>query len=228
MWCCLLVAQYQETNTTKSGLGVDCIEIEFEAFVGLLTILMIGIFTPGPNNITAISHSAVHGARSNISLVTGMAIGFIIVHLIIGSLINRIEEVSTFFTALEWFGILFFILLGIVVLRLPIERLSLNQNIKKIDFRHGIALQFINGKEWAFVSVMMIQFLDGFGGGLTGILLITSITTTAGLLSMILWTFTGHKLMNTLRHERKGVIMIRTLAGAIFLFASAAILQQLV
>ena len=43
----------------------------------------------------------------------------------------------------------------------------------------------------------MIQFLDGFGGGLTGILLITSITTTGGLLSMILWTCTGHKLMAT-------------------------------
>ena len=74
---------------------------------------------------------------------------------------------------------------------------------------------------------MMIQFLEGFGGGLTGILLITSITTTAGLLSMILWTLIGHKLMDTLRHERKGIIMLRCLAGAIFVFAAIAILGLL-
>lgn len=202
-------------------------DIEYDALVGLLTILAVGIFTPGPNNITAISHSAVHGARSNISLLIGMVIGFISVHLIIGSVIERIDEDSVFFSFLEWFGILFFVALGIIILRLPIERLSVDQEIQKLDFRHGIALQFINGKEWAFVSVMMIQFLDGFGGGLTGILLITSITTTAGLLSMILWTFTGHKLMATLRDERKGTIMIRCLAGAIFIFAAAALLAML-
>lgn len=196
--------------------------IEYDALVGLLTILAVGIFTPGPNNITAISHSAVHGARSNISLLIGMVIGFVSVHLIIGSVIERIDEESMFFSFLEWFGILFFVALGIIILRLPIERLSVDQDIKRLNFRHGIALQFINGKEWAFVSVMMIQFLDGFGGGLTGILLITSITTTAGLLSMILWTFTGHKLMATLRDERKGSIMIRSLAGAIFVFAALA------
>lgn len=196
--------------------------IEYDALVGLLTILAVGIFTPGPNNITAISHSAVHGARSNISLLIGMVIGFVFVHLIIGSVIEQIDEETVFFSFLEWFGILFFVALGIIILRLPIERLSVDQDIKRLDFRHGIALQFINGKEWAFVSVIMIQFLDGFGGGLTGILLITSITTTGGLLSMILWTFTGHKLMATLRDERKGTIMIRSLAGAIFVFAALA------
>lgn len=196
--------------------------IEYDASVGLLTILAVGIFTPGPNNITAISHSAVHGARSNISLLIGMVIGFVSVHLIIGSVIEQIDEETVFFSFLEWFGILFFVALGIIILRLPIERLAVDQDIKRLDFRHGIALQFINGKEWAFVSVIMIQFLDGFGGGLTGILLITSITTTGGLLSMILWTFTGHKLMATLRDERKGTIMIRSLAGAIFVFAALA------
>lgn len=201
--------------------------IEYDALVGLLTILAVGIFTPGPNNITAISHSAVHGARSNISLLIGMVIGFVSVHLIIGSVIEQIDEESMFFSFLEWFGILFFVALGIIILRLPIERLAVDQDIKRLDFRHGIALQFINGKEWAFVSVMMIQFLDGFGGGLTGILLITSITTTAGLLSMILWTFTGHKLMATLRDERKGTIMIRVLAGAIFVFAAMATIGML-
>ena len=210
------MVDFKETTTDRNRIEVGIMAIESEALFGLLTILAVGIFTPGPNNITAISHSAVHGARSNISLVIGMVIGFIAVHMIIGLAIEQIDENSLFFTLLEWLGLLFFILLGIIILRIPIDRLAVDKNIKEIDFRHGIALQFVNGKEWAFVSVIMIQFLDGFGGGLKGILLITSITTTGGLLAMILWTLTGHKLMDTLRHERKGVVMIRSLAGAIF------------
>ena len=202
--------------------------VETEAILGLLTILGVGIFTPGPNNITAISHSAVHGARSNVSLLVGMVVGFILVHLIIGLTVEQIDKDSLLFSFLEWFGILFFVLLGVIILRLPIERLSVDENIQRIDYRHGILLQFVNGKEWVFVSVIMIEFLEGFGGGMSGILLITSITTTGGLLSMILWTMIGHKLMDTLRHERRGKVMIRCLAGAIFLFAGLGLIRQLV
>ena len=202
--------------------------VETEAILGLLTILSVGIFTPGPNNITAISHSAVHGARSNVSLLVGMVVGFILVHLIIGLTVEQIDKDSILFSFLEWFGLLFFVLLGVIILRLPIERLSVDENIQRIDYRHGILLQFVNGKEWVFVSVIMIEFLEGFGGGMSGILLITSITTTGGLLSMILWTMVGHKLMDTLRHERRGKVMIRCLAGAIFLFAGLSLVRQLV
>ena len=202
--------------------------VETEAILGLLTILSVGIFTPGPNNITAISHSAVHGARSNVSLLVGMVVGFIFVHLIIGLTVEQIDKDSILFSFLEWFGLLFFVLLGVIILRLPIERLSVDENIQRIDYRHGILLQFVNGKEWVFVSVIMIEFLEGFGGGMSGILLITSITTTGGLLSMILWTMIGHKLMDTPRHERRGKVMIRCLAGAIFLFAGLGLIRQLV
>jgi threonine/homoserine/homoserine lactone efflux protein len=202
--------------------------VETEAILGLLTILSVGIFTPGPNNVTAISHSAVHGARSNVSLLVGMVVGFILVHLIIGLTVEQIDKDSILYSFLEWFGLLFFVLLGVIILRLPIERLSVDEKIQRIDYRHGILLQFVNGKEWVFVSVIMIEFLEGFGGGMSGILLITSITTTGGLLSMILWTMIGHKLMDTLRHERRGKVMIRCLAGAIFLFAGLGLVRQLV
>ena len=157
-----------------------------------------------------------------------MVVGFILVHLIIGLTVEQIDKDSILFSFLEWFGLLFFVLLGVIILRLPIERLSVDESIQRIDYRHGILLQFVNGKEWVFVSVIMIEFLEGFGGGISGILLITSITTTGGLLSMILWTVLGHKLMDTLRHERRGKVMIRCLAGAIFVFAGLGLVRQLV
>ena len=109
------MVDFKETTTDRNRIEVGIMAIESEALFGLLTILAVGIFTPGPNNITAISHSAVHGARSNISLVIGMVIGFIAVHMIIGLAIEQIDENSLFFTLLEWLGLLFFILLGIII-----------------------------------------------------------------------------------------------------------------
>ena len=86
------MVDFKETTTDRNRIEVGIMAIESEALFGLLTILAVGIFTPGPNNITAISHSAVHGARSNISLVIGMVIGFIAVHMIIGLAIEQIDE----------------------------------------------------------------------------------------------------------------------------------------
>ena len=95
------MAQCQNIDNNRCSLGDVSLAIETEGILGLLTILAVGIFTPGPNNITAISHSAVHGARSNVSLLVGMVIGFIMVHLIIGTTLERIDKESALFTFLD-------------------------------------------------------------------------------------------------------------------------------
>jgi threonine/homoserine/homoserine lactone efflux protein len=96
--------------------------IETEALFGLLTILAVGLFTPGPNNITAISHSAVHGARSNISLITGMAIGFIIVHMIVGITVNSIDSDSVFFSLFSLASLFFAFRLNVLLWRKIFEK----------------------------------------------------------------------------------------------------------
>ena len=55
-----------------------------EALGWLLLLLFIGVITPGPNNITCTVHSALHGPKSNIPLIGGMAVGFFIVQFVCG------------------------------------------------------------------------------------------------------------------------------------------------
>ena len=45
------------------------------ALLQLLLIIAIALLTPGPNALTAFAHSGLFGRKSNISLITGMAIG---------------------------------------------------------------------------------------------------------------------------------------------------------
>ena len=69
--------------------------MEWEALATVLTLLGIGVVTPGPNNITCITHSAIHGPKANFNLISGMVVGFISVHLIVGLLVSSVDEDST-------------------------------------------------------------------------------------------------------------------------------------
>jgi len=205
--------------------------MEWEALATVLTLLTIGVVTPGPNNITCISHSAIHGARANKNLIFGMVVGFIIVHMIVGLLVENVEEGSTALQILHYFGLLFVFAIALRVFTLnpalinkAVESNSLFSlaertvtSVPILGFKTGLFMQFINGKEWAFVFAIMWLALEGFGGGWTGILSITAITTSGGLLAMVLWTFVGGRLVNYVSEERRGRIVFRTLGSLLFL-----------
>ena len=209
--------------------------MEWEALATVLTLLTIGVVTPGPNNITCISHSAIHGAKSNKNLIFGMAVGFIIVHLIVGMLVENVEEGSTALQVLHYFGLLFIFAIALRVFTLnpalinkAVESnslLSLTErtvtSVPILGFKTGLFMQFINGKEWAFVFAIMWLALEGFGGGWIGILSITAITTSGGLIAMILWTFVGGRLVDYVSEERRGRIVFRTLGSLLFLLGLA-------
>ena len=211
--------------------------MEWEALATVLTLLTIGVVTPGPNNITCISHSAIHGAKSNKNLIFGMVVGFIVVHLIVGMLVENVEEGSTALQVLHYFGLLFIFAIALRVFTLnpalinkAVESNSLISltertvtSVPILGFKTGLFMQFINGKEWAFVFAIMWLALEGFGGGWTGILSITAITTSGGLIAMILWTFVGGRLVDYVSEERRGRIVFRILGSLLFLLGLAMI-----
>ncbi len=213
--------------------------MEWEALATVLTLLAIGLVTPGPNNITCVSHSAIHGSKANKNLIFGMVIGFIIVHLIVGLLVKNVDDDSVALTVLHFFGLLFIGLIALRIFTLNPALIDKSVNAKSLivltgrnvstvpilGFKTGLLMQFVNGKEWAFVFAIMWLALDGFGGGWSGILMITSITTFGGLLAMIVWTFVGGSLVDYVSDERRGKIVFRTLGSLLFLLGIAMAIQ---
>jgi threonine/homoserine/homoserine lactone efflux protein len=209
--------------------------MELEALATVLTLLGIGLATPGPNNITCITHSAIHGPKANVKLISGMVVGFVTVHAICGLLVSSVDEGSTALVVLHYFGLLFIAAIAIriftlnpAIINVEVEAKSIlslaDYNVTSVPvlgFKTGLFMQFINGKEWAFVFAIMWLALEGFGGGWTGILGITAITTTGGLLAMIAWTFVGGKLVEYVSDERKGAIVFKTLGSLLFLLGIA-------
>ena len=94
-----------------------------------------------------------------------------------------------------------------------------------LGFRAGVVMQFINGKEWAFVIIIMSQFIAPMGGGLTGILSIISITLTICFMAMVAWTLAGVRLKRIFSQEISGRRVLRICSSLLALMWIGFLLQ---
>ena len=168
----------------------------WDSLAYLLLLLGAGLITPGPNNITCTVHAVVYGKKSNIPLVAGMALGFISIHVICGLVVDSFEEDSTIGLAMNIVGSIFMFLIAFAILFLGrSDRIqSFPDAVPKLGFKTGVLMQYVNGKEWAMVFMIMSKFLSDFGGGIVGIATIASITTSGGIAAMFVWSHLGEKI----------------------------------
>ena len=168
----------------------------WDSLAYLLLLLGAGLITPGPNNITCTVHAVVYGKKSNIPLIAGMALGFISIHVICGLAVDSFDEDSTIGLAMNIIGSVFMFLIafGILFLGRSDRIQSFPDAVPKLGFKTGVLMQYVNGKEWAMVFMIMSKFLSDFGGGIVGIATIASITTTGGIAAMFVWSHLGEKI----------------------------------
>ena len=161
----------------------------------LIALLAIGLITPGPNALTCFAHSGMFGPKANVKLIAGMVIGFVTVELTVGLLVDAVSDSATAMKLLHWVGMAFLGAMVVAMFRFDPASVVISDHIEGVlGLKVGIGMQFVNGKEWAFVIIMMSQFIQPLGGGMTGIATIIFVTLTMCLAAMILWTFVGARL----------------------------------
>ena len=168
----------------------------WDSLAYLLALLCAGLITPGPNNITCTVHAVVYGKKSNIPLIAGMALGFISIHVVCGLAVDSFDEESPIGVAMNIIGSVFMFLIafGILFLGRSDRIQSFPDAVPKLGFKTGVLMQYVNGKEWAMVFMIMSKFLSDFGGGIVGIATIASITTSGGIAAMFVWSHLGEKI----------------------------------
>jgi threonine/homoserine/homoserine lactone efflux protein len=196
----------------------------WESLAYLLALLLAGLITPGPNNITCTVHAVVHGKRSNIPLVAGMALGFMSIHFICGLAVDQFDKDGPVGTAMNIIGSIFMFLIafGILYLGRTKKVQDFPEILPKLGFKTGVLMQYVNGKEWVMVFMIMSKFLSDFGGGITGILTITTITTSGGILAMIVWSNIGEKIKSK-TNEPNFVKRTFTILGCLLFILSVII-----
>ena len=197
--------------------------MEWEALAYLLALLCAGVITPGPNNMTCTVHAAIHGKKSNYPLIAGMALGFISIHFICGLAVDSFDQESTVGEILNIIGSIFMFLIAIAIIVLGQSNrvLEFPETIPKIGFKTGVLMQYVNGKEWMLVFMIMSKLLTDFGGGILGIITISTITTSGGIIAMLLWSNVGSELSP---NSNNGFLKLSFTTLGILLFILATIL----
>ena len=169
--------------------------MDWVALGELLTLLAIGLLTPGPNALTCFGHSGLFGPKANVKLIAGMVIGFVTIELSVGLLVDAVSDSTAAMNALHWIGMAFLGAMVVAMFRFDPASVKVENNIEgMLGLKVGIGMQFVNGKEWAFVIIAMSQFIEPLGGGMTGISTIIFVTLTTCVSAMVLWTLAGARL----------------------------------
>ena len=174
------------------------------ALIELLLLLAVGLLTPGPNALTSFAHSGLFGKKANITLITGMAIGFVSIELIIGFLVNSLDGNETALTTLHWIGMVFLGAMVVAMFKIDPSKIEAETSEGKLGVKTGIAMQYVNGKEWAFIIIMMSQYMEPLGGGFVGMSVIILVTLVTCVSAMIAWTFFGDRLSGVFSDEKHG------------------------
>jgi threonine/homoserine/homoserine lactone efflux protein len=187
------------------------------ALLELFAIIGIALLTPGPNALTCFAHSGMFGKKSNVTLIAGMATGLIIIELAIGILVDSLNGNTTALEVLHWVGMLFLAAMAIGMLRFDPTSIEVSTAEGKLGLKAGIAMQFANGKEWAFVILIMSQFISPLGGGMIGILSIIAITISICVVAMFIWTYFGDKASKIFSDPVKGRRIFQICGGLLTL-----------
>jgi threonine/homoserine/homoserine lactone efflux protein len=199
------------------GFGLDMDATT--AMTQLLLLLGVGLLTPGPNALTSFAHSGLFGKKANIPLITGMAIGFVSIELVIGLLVNSLDGNTSALNALHWIGMAFLGFMVVTMFRLDPTKIETETSKGRLGIKTGIAMQYVNGKEWAFIIIMMSQFMEPLGGGIIGIGVIIMVTLVTCVSAMIAWTFFGDRMSGFFSDAKRGPFVFRvcgTLLGLLW------------
>ena len=176
----------------------------YAALGGVMLLLGVALITPGPNALTCFAHGGMFGPRSNVPLIGGMVIGFVTIEMSVGLLINTIDHSPTALTVLHWIGMIFLAAMVVGMFRFNPSTINTEGVEAMLGVKVGIGMQFVNGKEWAFVIILMSNYIQPLGGGMQGILTIIAITLSVCVAAMFVWTFLGARLSTFFTHETRG------------------------
>ena len=199
------------------------------AILELLLIIAIALITPGPNALTCFAHSGLFGKKSNIPLITGMAIGLFIMGLAVGLAVDSLGGNKTALIVLHWIGMIFLGAMAIAMFRFDITSINVSETEGRLGLKTGIAMQFVNGKEWAFMILIMSKYIQPLGGNVVGIISIIGIILSICIPAMFAWTFFGDRLSNMFSNPKQGpkifkiCAMLLTLLWLVLLYRGAQV-----
>ena len=137
--------------------------MDFQILISFVLATAVVAFSPGPDNIFVLIHSATHGKKTGMAVVLGLMTGCLIhTSLVAFGLSAFIQSNESLYFILKLFGTAYMLFLAIRVYK---SNMNFNKDQKKAQsdgfyelFKQGFVMNVLNPK----VSVFFLAFFPAF------------------------------------------------------------------
>lgn len=173
---------------------------------------------PGPNNLLSAVHSSKYGFRQTLPLISGMAIGWFLLGILVGFGAFFIEDNGSVLTILTCLGVFYIIYLSYQIsFAAPVDDFSVSSD--KLGLGTGITLQIVNGKAFIHLLILMTTFGTVFGADLVGKMIIAFLNVCIKLVGWLSWGSFGNALKIRFDDEKSSIFINRVFGFSLFCVA---------
>ena len=167
-----------------------------------LVFTFITAFTPGPNNVLALSTGIQRGFRGSLPVVAGISTGFFCVMILCCSLVFSLSTLSSELMRLvRYAGCLYIVWLAWkIATAVPKEEAHLHSGT---DFLTGLVLQFANVKIMIYGMTACSGFILPWYDSIPALLAGACILTLIGASGVLTWALAGSILQRLFRQHTK-------------------------
>ena len=195
-------------------------------WIQFAAICIVGAMSPGPSMALIIRNSIKYGRVSGLLSSIGHAIGIGIYAAIsvVGLQLILINNIFIFNT-IQFCGSVFLLILGILFLRNSQEKLSIDNDQKKLNsFFQGFAISILNPKILIWFAAIFSQFIDVSSTSMTKFIMVLMASSIDGVWYIIVTIIvTGFGFKQLLVNNTK---TIQYISGIILIFISLIILYK--
>jgi len=169
-------------------------------FIPLVIFLTVAIFSPGPNNVIAMSVGFNYGFKRVIPHLLAVVVGFSVMLFVVGIGIKElILKYQSVFEVMKYLCSFYLLYLAY---KIATSKPNLNTNeVKPITFKESLLFQVINPKSWiAALSIITIYLpKDNF---LTALFITIIISDILIILAISTWAVLGKSFNKIFKSEK--------------------------
>jgi len=185
-------------------------------------VAFIGIATPGPTVLLALTNGSRFGVRASLAGMVGAVLSdFILISAVAVGLGALLAASEFWFSVVKWVGVLYLIYLGIRLLRskgtltVPTEGTSSQSSSKRAIFIRSLLVAVTNPKGYLFFSAFLPQFIVSTEPQLPQYAALAVTFAVIDFVVMLTYALAGAQAVRFLR--ARGVLWLDRLCGGALL-----------
>jgi len=189
----------------------------YQLLLAFVVFAIVGLYTPGPNNVMLLASGLNFGLRRTLPHVAGVSFGFAFLVAVVGLGLGAVFAAYPLLqTVLKYAGAAYLVWLAVMIARAgPVEPGTAAS--KPLTFWQAALFQWINVKGWV-IAIGTITTYAAFASYPWNIIAMAALLLVLGLSSSVAWALSGAALQSVVRSP--GAVRIINWVMASLLLAS--------